>query len=67
MTNVALNVNHNVAIVSIFDLKDVANQRVRRQTIAKIIPRLLEFVWVAASKLLEEVVVEGLIGTHFLF
>lgn len=44
MTNVALNVNHNVAIVSIFDLKDVANQRVRRQTIAKIIPRLLEFV-----------------------
>ena len=63
VNQVALNVDHDVTVVPVFDLQNVADKRVRGQTVAKVIPSL--FVPLrSAAILLRKVVLER--GVRFL-
>lgn len=57
MAAMTLDIDHDVAVVTIFNLQDVANQWVSRQTVAEIITSFLVAIRLFDSKLLQEVVI----------
>lgn len=57
MAAMTLDIDHDIAVVTIFDLQNVANQWVSRQTFAEIITSFLVAICLFNSKLLQEVVI----------
>lgn len=57
MAAVTLDIDHDIAVVTIFNLQNVANQWVSRQTVAEIITGLLVAICLFDSKLLQEIVI----------
>lgn len=61
---VALNVNQNITIVSVLDLKNIANKAVRGQTTAEVLTRQLLPSSVLRTKLPIEIVQQGAVITQ---
>lgn len=56
--DVAPIIDHDVAIVSVLDLKDVANHRIGREGFYEVEPCKLEFIAVLVPELFEEILVQ---------
>jgi hypothetical protein len=67
VNQVALNVDHDVPIVTVFYLQNVADKRVRSKAVAKVISRLLVSLRSAAILLCEVVLERGVRLLDFLF
>ena len=59
MTNVPFNVNHDIFIVPVFNLKDVANERICSKRIGEIFDGLLVLFASFLSKLEIKVIIKG--------
>jgi hypothetical protein len=67
MAQMPLYIDHDIAIVAVLNLQDVADKGVGRKTVAEIIPRFFVSIWFPCAKLLEEIVIECGVETNFLF
>ena len=56
--DVAPIVDHDVAIVTVLDLKDIAHYGVGWETLYEVQPRQLELCWLLSAKLLKEVLIK---------
>ena len=50
MQNMPLLVNHNVLVVAVFDLQSIADQRIRRQTLCKVLNCPFMQFWIPLAK-----------------
>ena len=67
MDNVPLYVKQNVAIVSIFDLKNVADETIRSQTVAKVIFSFLIPIRFVFAELNSKIVYKKGVQSNFFF
>ena len=67
MTHMAFNVYHNVAVMTVFDLKNVTDYGVSSKTVAEVVTSLLVAIWILSAELLKEVVIKCCIESYFFF
>lgn len=57
MAHMSLNINHDIAVMTVFDLENVADYWVSGKTVAEVVSGFFITIWILPAKLLKEIVI----------